>query len=77
MDIVERNRLRAEAGLPILEVETEGKRLAAVRSQAEFEAEWAARRTEFSQNWTGNGAGWTANMVRYAMARRKVRGDMK
>jgi hypothetical protein len=36
-DIESRNNLRADAGLPLLDVSAEGARLRAARGQAEFE----------------------------------------
>ena len=77
MDIEQRNRLRSECGLPLLDVASESRRLAAVRKQAEFEREWARRRHEFAHHWIGHAAGWLTNMGRWSLARHQVRCDMK
>src|SRR5258708_4400438 len=50
----DRNRLRSESGLPLLDVGVEAKRLGAIREQAEFELEWQRRRPEFAHQWVGN-----------------------
>jgi hypothetical protein len=76
-DIENRNRLRQEAALPLLSVETEMRRLQAVREQAEFEREWERRRPEFAHRWNGNRDGWITNMGRVALARRQVREEMR
>jgi hypothetical protein len=76
MDIHERNALRAAARLPLLDVEAESKRLAAVREQAEFEREWDKRRSEFAR-WIGEAEGWLSKMGRYSLARQRVRRDMQ
>ena len=68
-----RNALRTETKLPLLNVEIEASRLAAAREQAVFELEFERRRPEFSHLWTGNNSGWTTNMGRYVLARQQVR----
>lgn len=77
MDIELRNRLRAEARLPLLDVGAENKRLAAVREQAAFEREWQRRRPEFAHQWVGNSDGWLTNMGRYSRARQQVRKEIQ
>ena len=77
MDINERNSIRAAAGLPLLDIDAEKKRVAAVREQAEFEREWLRRQPEFAHQWTGNRDGWMANMGRWCHARRQVRDQMR
>jgi hypothetical protein len=72
-----RNRIRAVAGLPLLDVEAESKRLDAVRGQAEFEREWERRRDEFAHQWSRNTDGWLTNMARVSIARRRVRLEMQ
>ena len=44
MDIAERNRLRAEAHLPLLDVAAEISRLEKAEAEAEFEQEWDRRK---------------------------------
>jgi hypothetical protein len=75
-EIGNRNRLRADAKLPLLDVQTEAARLAAVHKEAEFEREFDRRRGEFSHLWAGNNSGFLANMGRYVLARRKIRSEM-
>ena len=77
MDIHQRNNLRAEAHLPLLDVAAEAERLARLRDEAAFEREWAKRRHEFEHRWQGNRDGWITNMGRESMARQQVRREMK
>ena len=77
MEIEDRNRLRAESGLPLLDVQVETARLAAAREQAEFEEEWMRRRSEFAHKWVGNRDGWLTNMGRWSLARQQVRHETK
>jgi hypothetical protein len=78
MDIDQRNRLRAEAGLSLLNVQAEGRRILAATEQAEFEAEWQRRRSEFADQWVSNtGDGWLTQMARWARARQQVKREMK
>ena|ERR1700681_4231069 len=67
-EIESRNRLRQDAGLPLLSVETEVRRLQTAHNQAEFEVEWEKRRPEFAR-WIGEGDGWLTRMGRYSLAR--------
>jgi hypothetical protein len=75
-DIANRNRIRQEAQLPLLDVQTEAARLAAVREQAEFEIEWEKRRPEFAQ-WIGEANGFLSKMGRQSFARQQVRKDIE
>jgi hypothetical protein len=77
MDIELRNRLRAEARLPLLDVGAENKRLAAVREQVAFERKWQRRRPEFAHQWVGNSDGWLTNMGRWSLARQQIRRELK
>ena len=72
LDVAQRNALRTNAGLPLLD-HREVKRLIAVRDEAAFKAVFAAQRIRFSHEWTNNNAGWLVNMGRVSLARRKVR----
>jgi hypothetical protein len=76
-DIEHRNRLRQEAHLPLLSVETEMRKLRAVRDQAAFEREFERRRPEFCDQWTGNRDGWFTNMGRWSVARQRIRQEMQ
>ena len=77
MNIEQRNRLRAEAGLPLLNPAVEFKRLDAAIEQVEFEREWQRRRPEFKHQWIGNNRGWLTNAGRWCLARQQVRREMK
>jgi hypothetical protein len=67
MDIAEKNRLRAEAKLPLLDVAAEIARLEKAEAKAEFEREWDRRRPEFA-DWISSGEGWMAKMGRWSLA---------
>lgn len=75
MDIAERNRIRAEARLPLLDIAAETKRLEDVRQEAEFEAVWERRRIQF-QKWIEGGQGYFPRMGRFSIARQQVRKEM-
>ncbi len=75
--IEQRNRLRQEAGLPLLNVQAEGQRQKAARDQADFENYFRQRRPEFCHQWIGNGDGWLTNMGRWSLARQRVRQEMQ
>jgi hypothetical protein len=76
IEIEKSNALRAAARLPLLDVEAEIKRFAAVREMAEFEREWEKRRPEFAE-WIGKGNGWLSKMGRWSVARQRVRKEMQ
>jgi hypothetical protein len=76
IEIENRNALRANAGLPLLSVAAELRRLQAAREQAEFEVEWKKRKPEFAQ-WIGDGDGWLTKMGRWSLARRRVKEGMR
>ena len=71
MDIAERNRLRAEAHLPLLEVAAESERLQRIKDKAAFETEWERRKPEFAE-WIAGGQGWIAQMGRWCISRQQV-----
>ena len=75
-NIEQRNRLRAQAGLSLLNPVVESKRLDAVIEQAEFEREWQRRRPEFAHQWISNNNGWLTNAARWALARQQVRREI-
>jgi hypothetical protein len=76
-EIESRNRLRQQAQLPLLSIETEMRRMQAAHEQAEFEREFERRRPELCHEWTGNNDGWIANMARYSLAKQRVRKEMR
>jgi hypothetical protein len=77
IEIEKRNRLRAEAGLPLPSAETEMRRLQAARDQAALEREFERRRPEIRHQWIGNRDGWLTNMGRWSLARQQVREEMR
>src|SRR5215210_6409004 len=72
VDVEERNCLRAEAHLPLLDVAAEITRLERIQAKAEFEREWDRRKPEF-QYWIQAGERWFGKMGRWSNARRQVR----
>jgi hypothetical protein len=77
MDIEQRNQLRAQAGLPLLDVVAETARLIAAREEAEFERLFEQRRPALCHQWTGNQDGWMTNMGRWSLARQLVRDELR
>jgi hypothetical protein len=75
MDIAVRNRLRAEAHLPLLDVAAEITRLEKAEAEAKFEQEWDRRKPEFA-HWISGGEGWIARMGRWSISRQRVRREM-
>jgi hypothetical protein len=75
MDIAERNRLRSEAHLPLLDVAAETERLQKIKDKATFEREWERRKPEFAE-WIQAGQGWISRMGRWSLARQQVRREM-
>lgn len=74
--IENRNRLRAMAGLPLLQEDAELKRLQAVREQAAFEEYFEQRRSQYAHLWS-TGRGFITNMGMYAVVRLKLRDEMR
>ena len=56
MDVAERNRVRAEARLPLLDLAKETARLKETEGEVLFERDWERRRPEFA-DWIGSGQG--------------------
>jgi hypothetical protein len=75
MDIDQRNTLRAEAGLPKLEVEAEQARLTATRRDAAFEAYFLRRRDQHALSWSDPSRGWLGNAAIWATIRRRLRAE--
>jgi hypothetical protein len=72
MTIDERNDLRIEAGLPLLDVEIEAARLAAVEWEASFDKYCRQNRDRFTP-WIDEGQGWLSRMGRWSRARQLLR----
>jgi hypothetical protein len=77
MDIEQRNQLRAEACLPLLDGPAETARLNAAREEIEFNRLFEQRRPALCHQWTGNSDGWMTNMGRWSQARRQVRSELQ
>jgi hypothetical protein len=76
MDIEQRNHLRTEAHLPLLDVAAETERLPKIEAKAEFEREWDSRKAEFAK-WISGGLGWFGKLGRWSNARKQVRREMR
>jgi hypothetical protein len=76
MDIAERNRLMAEAKLPLLDFATETARLHQIQAKADFEREWHRREPQFA-TWIVAGQGWCERMGRWSNARKQVRREIR
>ena len=72
MEIDKRNRLRVEAGLPLLDVPAEKARLKNAKEDAEFEKFFQLRRDEF-RHLVGSSRGFLTNMGIYSTVRKALR----
>jgi hypothetical protein len=77
MTINERNQCRAEARLPLLDVEVEGARLAAVQLDAAFEQYYREHRNRFAHLWADTSQGWLSRAGLWAQARRQLRSEFE
>jgi hypothetical protein len=77
MDIEQRNTLRAEAGLPLLDVHAEVLRLQAARGQAEFEKYFQTQRHRFAHLWEDRSRGFWTKMGIWNAVRKKLRDEMQ
>jgi hypothetical protein len=77
MNIEERNQLRAEVGLPLLDVEVERARLHAIRLDAAFEQFCRTNRVRFADRWTDVRQGWLSRAGLWAQARRQLRSEFE
>jgi|tagenome__1003787_1003787.scaffolds.fasta_scaffold20518224_2 hypothetical protein len=73
MTIDERNRIRTEAHLPLLDVDAEQARLAKVEADAEFESYFAQRRPAFQHLWSDSGGGFVTRKEIYNQVGRNLR----
>ena len=76
MTIEERNRIRADAHLPLLNIDAELARLAKVKADAEFESYFAQHRAAFQHLWSDSGGGFLTRMAIYNQVRRNLRDEM-
>jgi hypothetical protein len=78
MDIIEqRNQLRKQAGLPLLDIAAETARLTAAREEAEFKKYFQIRRNEFQHLWSDRSRGVLTNMGIYNTVRKALREEMR
>lgn len=77
MDIEQRNRIRADAGLPLLDIPTETARLKKAQEDAKFEKYFQLRRDAFQHLWSDRGRGFLTNMGIYTAARNVLRKEMR
>jgi hypothetical protein len=73
-DIESRNKLRVEAGLPLLDIPAELARLRAAREEAEFEEFFAKNRHRFSHD---RSLGFLSNLGIYNAFRKTLRKEME
>jgi len=73
MVISERNGIRADVGLPLLDVKAEKARLAAVQQNAAFERYFLEHRNRYADRWADPNLGWLSRMGLYARFRRQLR----
>jgi hypothetical protein len=74
--VAERNLIRAEAKLPLLDGDRELERLRAARRERTFEAIFALEQARFSRNWTSKKS-WFSGMAEYNRARHEVRLEVR
>ena len=75
-DIVQRNSLRRDAGLPRLDVAAELKKLESIRFEAAFEREFERNRPRMNHQWADKKTGWLSRMGLWNKARAEVRNEM-
>jgi hypothetical protein len=75
--IEQRNRLRAESGLPLLQADLEVRRRTGTNEKAEFEEYFQKHRHRYEDLWSPkNGRGWLTNSAILATVRRMLRDEM-
>jgi hypothetical protein len=77
MLINERNRLRKEARLPLLDEEIECKRQAGLDRDIAFERFFDANRERYQHLWSNRSRGWITNAGIWAMMRRRLRAQFE
>ena len=77
MDIEQRNALRAEAGLPLLDARAEAARLAKAREEAQFENYFRQNRDRYVHLWSDRNRGFWTNMAIYNAVRKELRDEMR
>jgi hypothetical protein len=77
MDTEQRNALRAEARLPLLDAAAEAARLAKAREQAQFENYFRQNRDRYAHLWSDRNRGFWTNMAIYNAVRKELREEMR
>src|SRR6266478_558245 len=77
MDIEQRNALRAEAGLLLLDARAEAARLAKAREEAQFENYFRQNRDRYAHLWSDRNRGFWTNMAIYNAVRKELRDEMR
>jgi hypothetical protein len=77
MEIEERNRLRAQTGLPLLDVAAEAARLKKAEDNPKFEKYFHLRRDEFRHLWSDRSRGVLTNMGICNAVRRALREEIQ
>jgi hypothetical protein len=75
-DIVQRNSLRRDAGLPRLDVAAELKKLESIRFEAAFEREFERNRPRMNHRWADYRMRGLSRMGLWNKARAEVRNEM-
>ena len=73
----ERNCLRKEAGLPLLDLDAEGHRLKKVQRDAAFEEYYRQNRHRFALLWADRSRGWLSNAGIWGAGRRRLRAEFE
>ncbi|XIA64954.1 hypothetical protein ACFIOY_00240 [Bradyrhizobium sp. TZ2] len=73
MMLNERNHLRTNAGLPLLDAVAEEERLAVVQGDAAFERYFVEHRHRFAHLWTDPNQGWLSRAGLWAQTRQQLR----
>ena len=74
--LAQRNSLRRDAGLPVLNIPAELAKLESDRVQAALEREFALNRHRLKHLWTNKDMGWLSRMGRWNEARAQLRDKM-
>ena len=74
--IAQRNSIRAEANLPVLDADRELEKLMAERAERIFEAVFASERARFSHAWR-NKQDWFSGYGEWSRARAQIRQELR
>jgi hypothetical protein len=76
-EVEQRNLIRRAAGLPLLESDSEMRKMRDVAEAAKFERYFTANRHRFSALWSDRSRGSLSNMGIWTKVREKLRTEMK